>query len=53
MKNLVSLVWIIACSLLIVSIMGMMTIGLLVAPIAILLLTSAIILTLEKGKAIS
>jgi len=51
-KNLVSLVWIIACSLLIVSIMGMMTIGLIIAPIAILLLTSAIILTLEKGKAI-
>ncbi len=52
-KNITILVWVISCILLIVSIMGMMTIGLLVAPMAILLLASAILLTIEKRKAIT
>jgi len=44
------LVWVITCVLIIVSILGIMTIGFLVAPISILLFASAIILSIEKRK---
>ena len=51
-KRITILVWVIACLLLIVSVAGIFSIGLLVAPIAILLLISAIVLLIEKSKAI-